>query len=271
MTNYAKRELSTLENPSAEAEWLVALTLNKRRSDAMLSDEISKRDENKIIKNVARRKRGEPLAYIVGDAEFFGLRLFVNRHVLIPRPETEELVECALSFIQKGQSVLDIGTGSGAIAIAIKKFTGAAVTAVDKSRSALKLAKKNADFHNACIEFLESDLFEAVKNRKFDIIISNPPYISPSDYEKLEKTVKDFEPKLALFAKKNGLEFYEKIIMNAKEHLNENGKIFFEVGQGEASEVKKLLEKDFRDIKIKKDLEGIDRIVYATKSGEKYV
>ncbi len=258
-----EERLSGLENPTLEAEWLVALTLKVKRSEVYSHSEVGKRSEKRLLKNLERRACGEPLAYIVNSANFYGYDLFVNKSVLIPRPETEELVLTAKDFITMESSVLDIGTGSGAIAIAIKKQTNANVFAVDISKRAIKIAEKNAKNNHADIKFAVSDLFSGVKGHKFDVIIANPPYICPKDYEKLDKTVKDFEPKLALVGGKDGLELYRKIISQAPKFLKESGRIFFEIGYDQAQSVKNLLEKDFEEIVIKKDLEGNDRIVYA--------
>lgn len=261
-------ELCMLENPTLEAEWLVALSLGIKRADVYKTDEIDKKFEKRLFKDLKKRKKGMPLEYVVSSANFYGYDLYVDKNVLVPRPETEELVLLAKDYIERGQDVLDIGTGSGAIAIAIKKQTDANVFAVDKSRSALKIAKKNAKNNHADIDFAFSDLFSGVRGRKFDAIIANPPYISRKEYEKLDKTVKNYEPKLALVGGEDGLKLYKRIIKDAPKFLKENGKIFFEIGFDQAEAVSKMLEKDFENIKVKKDLEGNDRMVFATKRRE---
>lgn len=255
----------------AEAEWLVALALKKKRSESHSSDELSKRQEKRIEKFLKQRKKHKPLAYVLKSAEFFGFDFFVDKNVLIPRPETEELVELVSKNINKNSQVLDIGTGSGAIAITLQKLTNASVLAVDISRKALSVAKKNAKKLDANVEFLRSNLFENLCEKTFDVIVSNPPYISEDEFKTLDKDVRDFEPKLALVTENDGLAIYEKIINQAPKHLSENGKIFFEVGHMQAEKVKSLLEKDFENITIKKDLEGKNRIVFAVKKGEKNV
>lgn len=272
MLEKVKKELESAKIcDTAEAEWLVALALSKKRSFAHSERELTKREEHKILSFLEERKQNKPLAYIAGNQEFYGYTFVVNQDVLIPRPETEELVCLVKNNISRNEKVLDIGTGSGAIAIVLAKETNAVVTAVDISKKALKVAKENAKRLDAKVVFVCSDLFENLGGQVFDIIVSNPPYISENEYENLEKDVKDFEPKLALVANDNGFEIYERIISQAKNHLSENGKIFFEIGFSQAEKIKKLLEKDFENIKIFKDLEGKDRMVMASRKGDKNV
>ena len=250
---------------SAEAEWLVALSLKIRRSEvySLGENELTSQEQKKIEANLAKRKQHMPLAYIVGDAEFYGIKIVVNENVLIPRPETEEVVEFALKHINKTSKVLDIGTGSGAIAVAIAKKTNAQVTAVDISEKALDIARKNAKKNGVNVEFLQSDVFSSLETRKFDVIISNPPYIRESEYQTLMPEVKDFEPKLALVAEDDGLKIYKQIINDAPKHLEKNGVIVFEIGYSQGKQIQNLLEKDFKEIKILKDLQGNDRIAFA--------
>ena len=269
MLEKVKNELQSVGiSDSAEAEWLVALALSQKRSFSHSEKELSETEEQKILNFLEERKTNKPLAYIVGNQEFFGYSFLVSQDVLIPRPETEELVLLVKNNISSNEKVLDIGTGSGAIAIVLAKETNARVTAVDISEKALAVAKKNAKTLNAKVDFVRSDLFENLDGKIFDIIVSNPPYISEDEFVNLEKNVKDFEPKLALVADHNGFAIYEKIIEKAKNHLSENGKIFFEIGYSQAKEIVKLLEKDFENIQIIKDLEGKDRMVMATRKGE---
>lgn len=259
-------ELAGFENPTLEAEWLVALTLKIKRSEVYNGDELSLGQEQAFKRNLDLRKSGVPLEYIVHSADFYGYEFYVDERVLIPRPETEELVELAKNYISAKSSVLDIGTGSGNIAIVMNLLTGASVTAVDLSLGALEVAKMNAKNNNAKVRFVRSDIFENLKDEKFDLIISNPPYISEEEYQNLEPSVKDYEPYMALVGGKSGLEFYRRIIDGAKSHLNDGGHIFFEIGYNEAQKVINLLEKaGFREIKLKKDLEGNDRIIYCSK------
>ncbi len=212
-----------------------------------------------------RAKTRLPIQYITGKAYFMGEFFKVTPDVLIPRDETEILVRKAIEFIKLNnfKDVLDIGTGSGCIACTIAKQTDATVLGVDISSDALRIALDNVTglgINNRAV-FRKSDLFTKVREEeKFDIIISNPPYI-PKDI-KLSPEVMH-EPEIALRAEKNGLEFYEKITEKAPEYLKPNGYIMFELGIGEASDVRKFLEKDFTEIGIERDLAGIERVIYA--------
>ncbi|MEG1581568.1 MAG: peptide chain release factor N(5)-glutamine methyltransferase [Clostridia bacterium] len=265
-----KYYLETLEkfknagiDESAEVLWIFAYVLKVKRSYIFSIKDISEADKVKIDNIVCERLKRKPLDKILGFSEFYGYKFLVNEDVLIPRPETEELVELALQNITSQDSVLDVGTGSGDIAITIKKKSNAKVTAVDVSNSALLVAQQNALLNDADVTMVLSDLFNGIVGQKFDKIISNPPYIKSCDINYLEDEVKKFEPHIALDGGESGFVFYEKIISEAPSLLNKHGQIFFEVGDGQAEVVSNLLKKDFTNIKIKKDLEGIERIVYA--------
>lgn len=220
----------------------------------------------KIVKQKAevRAKTRQPLQYIIGQAYFMGKYYIVNPNVLIPRDETELVVRNAIRLIKENgfKTVLDIGTGSGCIACSISELTGASVVATDISSGALKVAKENAKRLNQDIEFIESDLFEALEGRKFDLIVSNPPYI-PVGTE-LQKEV-TFEPKCALFTSEDtGCEFYKKIIERAKAYINSGGYLVFELGIDESKRVSDyFVDNGFLNIKIEKDLAGIDRVISA--------
>lgn len=250
-----------------EAEWLIALALGKNKLSEIYNLSIMKDDEEKIDSIVKDRINGKPLAYAIGNAEFYGRKFDVNQNVLIPRPETELLVERIIKDIKenpKKLKVLDIGTGSGAIAITISLETDAIVKALDISHKALKVAINNGINLKSNVEFCKSDIFSEIKDlEKFDIIVSNPPYIKSEDINGLDKEVRDFEPHLALDGGESGLEIYERIIKEAPKFLNPNGKIYFEIGIGQADDIKKMLERDFECIEIIKDYNNIDRIVVA--------
>ncbi len=219
-----------------------------------------------ILKQKAeiRVKSRMPVQYIIGESYFMGEWFKVNGDVLIPRDETEILVRKAIEIIDKegGQSVLDIGTGSGCIACTIAKHTDAVVLGVDISSDALRVALDNVTrlgINNRAV-FRKSDLFSKIRTEeKFDMIISNPPYV-PLGTE-LSPEVKK-EPPLALFAGENGLEFYRKITEKAPEYLNKDGWLMFELGAGEFEQVKNYMEKDFCNITIEKDLAGIERVIF---------
>ena len=177
-----------------------------------------------------RRAAREPLQYILGETEFMGLTFHVESGVLIPRADTEILVEKALELMRPGARVLDIGTGSGAIAISLAKLgKSARVTAVDVSDKALEIARKNAESNGANVEFIKSDCFSALNGRKYDMIVSNPPYISDDEMRGLMPEVK-LEPELALFGGADGLDFYRRISREAPGYLNEGGCLLFEIG-----------------------------------------
>ena len=246
----------------AEAEWILSLTLNVKRNELNTDNLVMPVDIDKVQKILNERITGRPLWYCIGDTEFYGYTFKVDERVLIPRPETELLVFNALNFINENSKILDLCTGSGAIAISIKKQKNSSVCAVDVSEQALELAKENANINGADVEFVKSDMFNELGNRKFDVILSNPPYIKRDELNSLQREVKEFEPMLALDGGADGLDFYRIIAHNAKNHLNENGMLFLECGIGQAEEVKNLLT-DFSVVEIIKDYENIDRIIKA--------
>lgn len=219
----------------------------------------------KILEIVEKRvETRAPLQQIIGYSYFMGEKYFVNKHTLIPRPETEILVTESIKKIKSDSKILDIGTGSGCIAIEIAKRTGAKVDAIDISKNAIEIAKKNAKIHNVTCNFFISNLFEKVKG-KYDLIVSNPPYIPKKDINSLSETVKDFEPHCALFTKDDkGMDFYKEIIENAVTFLNKNGYVFFESGYNQGNLIEKeFANKGYSNINCVKDLTNIDRIIYA--------
>ncbi len=247
---------------SAEAEWIVSLCSGLSRSEAKGNAVIDGKSLERIRIITDERITGRPLWYCIGDTEFYGFKIKVDERVLIPRPETELLVENTLKVINGGSEVLDLCTGSGAIAIAINKKSGAKTTAVDISEDALTLAKENAEINGADVEFIKSDLFGALDGRKFDVIVSNPPYIKSDDIKTLQREVKDFEPLIALDGGVDGLDFYRIIAKNAPQYLKIGGTLLLECGVDEAEKIKGLLSA-FSSVEIIKDYENIDRIVKA--------
>ena len=221
---------------------------------------------DKLKDGIKRLNNGEPVQYIVGNVDFYGYKINVNKNVLIPRFETEELIFKTINLIKKNLNenikVLDIGTGSGCISIALKKeIPGLDITAVDISEDALVVAKNNALENNCEINFIKSDLFNNIDD-KYDLIISNPPYISYD--EQIMDIVKKNEPHLALYAKNNGLYFYEEIIKNSSNYLNDKNIIAFEIGYLQANEIKKMAHKYYpnSNIIIEKDMQEKDRFVF---------
>ena len=246
----------------AESEWIVSLVLNVKRDELKDDKLVSPLMIDKINDIVNERLTGKPLWYCIGDTEFYGYKIKVDGRVLIPRPETELLVYNALKYINEDTSVLDLCTGSGAIAISIKKEKNARVVAVDKSIEAIELASENAKINGADIEFIESDMFDMLVGRKFDVIISNPPYIKSGDISSLQVEVKDFEPLMALDGGEMGLDFYKIIAGKVKQYLNNEGVLFLECGVGQAQEIAELLT-GFSRVEIIKDYENIDRMIKA--------
>lgn len=255
---------SEITSPKQNAETIISHVLQMKRLDIYLhlEKEISDVQFNTVLKISARRKKHEPLQYILGETEFYGYKIKVSNNVLIPRPETELLVEKIIDNEKNVRNILDIGTGSGAIAIALaRNLNDIKIDAVDISETALKIAKQNTQLNNVEINFFQSDIFENVTG-KYDLIISNPPYISQTEYELLPKEIKDHEPKSALQADNNGLYFYNKILQNAKEYLTESGKIYFEIGYDQAKKITGIAkENGFSNIQVFKDLNGFDRIM----------
>ncbi len=260
----AQFEKNKITNPKQNAETIISHVLKVKRLDIYLQPEkeISDVQLNTILEITSRRKKYEPLQYILGETEFYGYKIIVNKRVLIPRPETELLVEKIINEEKKASSMLEIGTGSGAIVIALaKNLDNIKIDAIDILKDVLKIAEQNAKLNNVEINFFQSDIFENVTD-KYDLIISNPPYISQTDYEELPVEIKDFEPKSALQAMNNGLYFYKEILKYAKEHLTKSGKIYFEIGYDQAKKITEIAkENGFSNIQVFKDLNGFDRIM----------
>ena len=232
---------------------------------------LSQEEDNLFLKLINERLNNRPIAYIVGNREFMGLDFYVQEGVLIPRPDTEILVEEVIEIGKNKDEIeiLDIGTGSGAITVSLAKYLdNANLTSVDISEIALEVGKKNSISNNVDnkIEFIKSNLFTEIdKDKKFDVIVSNPPYIRKKDVENLESQVKDFEPYTALEGGEDGLDFYRKITEQAKLYLKENGVLAYEVGHDQSEDVSKLMEiNGYTNIYTKKDLQGIDRVVIGT-------
>ena len=247
----------------ADIDWIMVEVTGKQRSMLPFHGKFSTEETKQIMDAVEKRLKHIPLAYIFGKTSFFGYDFDVDKNVLIPRLDTEVLVEKLVEDInlKAGKpSVLDIGTGSGAIAIVIQKETGAKVTAVDVSQKALDIAKHNAKKNNAEVDFILSDLFKNVDG-KFDFVVSNPPYIETDIVKGLDKEVVENEPILALDGGVDGLDYYRKIVNDAPKYLNNEGYIMFELGINEAMPVKDFMEKDFQNIEIIKDLAGIERVI----------
>ncbi len=257
-----------INNPQLVSEIFLSDILSKPKEWIIANPDFELKNSkiiDKFNEYIQRKIDGEPVGYIVGKKEFFSINIKVNKNVLIPRPETEILVEKAINVIKKNslKKVIDIGTGSGVIAISIKKeVPDIEIIATDISLDALKVAKENSK--NLNINFICCDLFNGVKG-KFDLIISNPPYIKTRDLEKLPEEVKSFEPINALDGGEDGLKYYKKIVIEGKNYLSKNGFIIFEIGY--ISVVKKIekifAENNFCDIKFFKDYSNFPRVIMA--------
>lgn len=222
-------------------------------------------EEKQFVEEIFKKLAAHiPAQYIIGHAEFFGMQLKVDERVLIPRPETEELVELILTENpEKNLKVLDIGTGSGAIALALAKNRADwSVTAADISQDALDLSFENANAQNLNLSFIKSDCFSEI-SAKYDIIVSNPPYISREDQEEVGLNVLHSEPHLALFADEDGLAIYRRIAEDSKDYLNDGGKIYLEIGYKQGQSVPDLFRKNFPEKRVRtlKDQFGQDRMV----------
>ncbi|MEE9430305.1 MAG: peptide chain release factor N(5)-glutamine methyltransferase [Melioribacteraceae bacterium] len=265
-------EKKGIEEARINADLLLADILNCKRMDLYLKfDQPLAKDEiDKYRDYIARRGKGEPLQYIVGEVEFYGLMFKVNPNVLIPRPETELLVENIITNTngQQNLRILDVGSGSGNIIIAlVKNIDNTEGVSIDINEKAIEVAKENSLAQNleTRITFLTKDILKSDLDvlGKFDVIVSNPPYVSDEEYKTLQKEITNHEPKNALTDFANGFTFYDKISVEAKDLLNPKGKLYFEVGIGQSEKVKEImLKNNFANIEIVKDYASIDRIVY---------
>ena len=251
-----------LETPKRNRAWLLA-----HESDPPTPDVTAE-----LRAMIDRRAAGEPIQHITGETEFYGLPFLVNRDVLIPRPETELLVEKVFDLASQYRKprILDVGTGSGAIAVALAhERPEAIVTATDVSAAALRVARENADRNGVAnrIRFREGDLFNPVVGEQFDIIVSNPPYVPETDRDSLSIEVRKFEPAQALFAGADGLAVYRQLIPAAFATLSAGGFVVFEIGYGQQEAVRTLMaEAGFEQIEFAADLQGIARVAWARRA-----
>ena len=273
IVKYSKELEKISPTPRLDVETLLQKVLGVDRLYILLNLErvLSEDEEQLFNKFINERLNNRPIAYIVGNREFMGLDFFVKEGVLIPRPDTEVLVEEVIELAKKkdAKNILDIGTGSGAITVSLAKYLeNVKVTSVDISDIALEIGKRNAISNEVDdrITFVKSDLFTNIdKETKFDIIVSNPPYIKREVIETLDKQVKDYEPYNALEGGVDGLDFYRAITKRAKEYLKKDGILAYEVGHDQSEDVSKLMEMDgYTNIYTLKDLQQIDRVVIGT-------
>lgn len=266
---FFKNELAGISNSREIFNWAY-ITINNLfgydRANFIINQnqKISLHQRKKIKRIVSQLKKNKPIQYILEECVFFDLKFKINSSVLIPRPETEELVKWILK--DEFKSIIDIGTGSGCIAISIAKNKNVNVHAIDISNTSIKLAKKNAEFHGVSINFLNIDILTENISNKVDIVVSNPPYVLKKEKKHMNKNVIDYEPEIAIFVDDNNpFIFYKIIAKKAKKILNRNGKIYFEINENYSEEVLKIL-KDYGyvNIKLKKDINDRDRMIKAT-------
>ena len=261
-------EKQGIESPRLTIELLLAHLLKKKRMDLYLEfeRELDEPTLAKLREMVRRRVAGEPLQYITGEADFCGLKFQVDKRVLIPRPETELLVDVVVG--RSPQKIVDVGTGSGCIAIALaKKLPEAEITALDVSPEALEVARGNASLHQIekNIRFLESDLLQALPDSfVVEAIVSNPPYIADGELAKLPKEVRDFEPVRALAAGEDGLKVIQRLVMNARRILSPSGFVALEIGAGQRAAVEEIFgQQGLAVVEVVKDLQGHERVIVA--------
>lgn len=272
-----KKELLGLYD-SNEIEALTLMVINeisrlsKAQIKAFPETKIASGAGEKLSGILQRLQTGEPIQYILGHTEFYGLPFKVNPSVLIPRPETEELVEWILHSVGSSPgNILDIGTGSGCIAVSLKKnLPGTTVSAIDISTKTLSIAKQNADLNDVRVKFIEADILKHkfdIENSEFDIIVSNPPYVTQHDKTQMHTNVTDFEPHTALFVPEDDpLLFYNAIADYALSNLSPKGWLFFEINENLGKQTVELLNaKGFNNIELRKDMSGRDRMVKANR------
>jgi len=257
INNFSRREVTSFAYLSIEK------ILGYSKSDCIIHSNQELNNDNIIsFENIiSDLKQNIPIQYILGEAHFYDLKFKVNSSTLIPRGETEELVQYIL--IHDFTSVLDIGTGSGCIAISIAKNSNSKITAIDNSIEALEIAKSNAILNSVKINFVLSDVFNFSDTKKYDLIVSNPPYVLESEKKIMDKNVLDYEPHNALFVSDNDpLVYYNEIAKIATNNLNKNGLLFFEINENYSKQIIELLSNlNFVDIELKKDINGRDRII----------
>ncbi len=267
-----KSELSNLYSEAESAELYSIFLLKtvgfdkfqQRRfmHQQLLSSHLEDLDE--VLKTL---KSGKPFQQILGETEFYGMKFFIDENVLIPRPETEELLELAIHHLKEPKKILDIGTGSGIIPIVLKKhFPFAEISAIDFSEKALEIAKKNSIFHQAEINFIQQDYLNQDLEGIYEVIVSNPPYIGITEQDEISDSVKEFEPKMALFSPTSDpLIFYKKIAKDSKNHLAENGLVFLEINQKLGRETLELFKEVLSEVRLVKDISGNDRFVWGIR------
>ena len=258
-------EEDSIAAPRLTAEVLLSHALNRERQYlyAHPEEELTEVAWIHYGRYLHQRLQGKPTQYITGRQEFYGRDFRVTPDVLIPRPETEHLVEATLARLRPGANLLDVGTGSGAIAISIALETSAHVHATDVSTAALRIASKNARKLGAPVTFVAADLISCFADATFDLIASNPPYVPKTDHPSLQREVRDYEPEVALFGGPSGLEIYERLIPEARRVLRPGGWLLLELGYNSLDPVREMLGSQWSEITVQSDLAGLPRVLAA--------
>ena len=266
----SKLKQQNIQDSFLKAKIIIASVLNVNKEYLLTHEdkELEKKAINRINKDIHRLIKGDPIQYIIQKQEFFGLSFFVDKNVLIPQPDTEVLVEEVIKILKKTNNpkILDLCTGSGAIAVSLKKnMPQSKIIATDISKKALKIAKRNAKKHFSEIQLIKSDLFKKI-NQKFNLIVSNPPYIKTKAIKTLDKEVQK-EPHIALDGGQDGLKFYKQIIEQAYKYLEDNGHLCLEIGYDQKEEVINLIKQNgnYKNINLKKDYAGNYRVIICNK------
>jgi release factor glutamine methyltransferase len=258
-------EKDSIAAPRLTAEVLLSHALHRERQYlyAHPEEELSELAWIHYGRNLHQRLQGKPTQYITGRQEFYGREFRVTPDVLIPRPETEHLVEASLKHIQPGNSVLDVGTGSGAIAVSIALESSAQVYATDISSAALRIASENARQLHAPVSLIAADLVSCFGAATLDLVASNPPYVPKTDQPVLQREVRDYEPEVALFGGPSGLEIFERLIPEARRVLRPGGWLLLELGYNSLDPVRAMLASGWSEITVQTDLAGLPRVLAA--------
>ena len=265
---FGKERLKNIEDSFTKVKLLMAYCINEDKSFLIThnNQELTRKQENVFLECIEKLKNNTPLQYITGFQDFYGMKFMVNENVLIPRFDTEILVQEVLKIAQKDSKILDMCTGSGILAITINKYVeNSIVYGIDISNGALEVARENNKMNKTNVNFIQSNLFENLNENDFNIIVSNPQYISKNEMNTLSLDVKK-EPELALYGGEDGLDFYRKISRDAKKYLKNNGYICFEIGYMQKEDVVNILKNEnYIQIKCIKDFNNLDRVVIGKK------
>lgn len=271
-TGKDRLEKAGIQEAALDARLLLEEVCRTNRNTLLVHGDraVTEEEETQFRIFIERRSTHEPLQQITGWQEFMGLRFSVTEDVLVPRQDTETLVEEVMRYLRDGMEILDVCTGSGCILLSLLRYSnGCRGVGCDISEKALAVAGQNAKELGISAQFIQSDLFESIEGR-FEYIVSNPPYIRKDMIPTLMEEVRDHEPLIALDGGEDGLDFYRKITREATEHLYSGGMLFFEIGYNQGEAVKLLMEEEgYEEVTVSQDLAGLDRVVYGTFNGRK--